>query len=80
MSGQSGGPAFPGHYWCSIACRLESSGGMTLRDYFAGQALHDAARIAAERMNIASGNSFHEGIARCAYMIADAMLAKRAKP
>jgi len=37
-----GGPAFPQHGWTSdpvVLERMKTQGGMTLRDYFAGQAL-----------------------------------------
>jgi hypothetical protein len=64
---QDGGPAFPVKY---------QSGGMTLRDYFAGQAL--AGFLAA---HAGQGVSLPEDdwSATRAYEIADAMLAERAK-
>lgn len=51
--------------------------GMTLRDWFAGQAL---AAIAGEKTpGSVSAEDFAEGAARASYLIADAMLAERAK-
>lgn len=84
MSKDTGGPAFP----CPELRLDDGTGvvaacdGMTLRDYFAGQALipfvghcldqaqekGDTAEIAAKRY------------ARSAYFIADAMIAERNKP
>lgn len=70
MSKQDGGPAFPSD-------NVTTSGvkGMTLRDYFAGQALAavytrcDASPHAEVRTA--------EAVAKCAYNVADAMLAAR---
>lgn len=65
-----GGPAFPviaenglGHI----------ADGMSLRDWFAGQALNQANR------EIWSEHKPEDVVARC-YMLADAMLAERQKP
>lgn len=57
-----GGPAFP----LADGTR-DDEGGMSLRDYFAGQAL------------IAYASSDEENAARNAYRCADAMLRERAK-
>jgi len=62
----SGGPAFP------IVCVGEYSPGMTLRDWFAGQAL---AGLMSIRHNV--DNVGESQIAREAYMQADAMLKAR---
>ena len=64
----NGGPAFP-----TVAGQIVYSHGMTLRDWFAGQALawagHDG-WLARD----------HENIAKRAYRMADAMLAARGDP
>lgn len=61
----TGGPAFPAGL--AIGDRAKLEGGMTLRDYFAGQAL------------IACRNHSNEDwLAERAYKIADAMLKARA--
>jgi len=62
---KNGGSAFPGSY------KDGNARGMTLRDYFAGQAL---AGICAAR-----GEGTHEFLAEWAYGIAEAMLAEREK-
>jgi hypothetical protein len=73
---EDGGPAFPMGYHRDG--NSADHGGMTLRDWFAGQALagwsqaHD--RIAS---NMHSSYD-HEEIVRVAYKIADAMLARKA--
>jgi hypothetical protein len=64
-----GGPAFP--FQCQGATTgLEIYYGMSLRDWFAGQAMPYASK---------GGNRTAEAIARRAYYIADSMLAERAK-
>ena len=72
-----GGPAFPtpqiGEY--------NPQFGMSLRDYFAGQALtgllpQDGVRLSARKNN---PNEESKYIAAAAYQIADAMLAERAR-
>jgi hypothetical protein len=79
-----GGPAFPmvvTEYNFDACVREASSiGGMSLRDYFAGQALHSFMRLA-----YSSGGGWmqyathvEEG-ARIAYAFADAMLEARKK-
>lgn len=80
MSKQDGGPAFPGEY---VSKRLDGNPnewryfpGMTLRDWFAGQAL---AGMLAEASTVNPyGNEYR--IAKQSYDIADAMLTERAKP
>lgn len=64
-----GGPAFP-----TVAGQTVYSHGMTLRDWFAGQAM--AGELASWRQNTA-GHEFN--IARRAYAMADAMLEARGK-
>ena len=67
MTIETGGPAFPGLH-PSKECHFQDSG-MTLRDYFAGQAI-----IAYH----ADGNfSASEDVANWCYKIADAMLEAR---
>lgn len=83
MSWGDGGPVFP--KFLSIGERCLSEGGMTLRDYFAGQALagmeirHDGAY--SENDHERQLPQRHaERCAAAAYRIADAMLAERDKP
>lgn len=64
-TGDTGGPAFPVTDYCD-----EKPSGMTLRDYFAGQAL-------AGLLHTPPFDA--ETNARIAYQVADAMLAERAK-
>ena len=55
-----------------------SEGGMTLRDYFAGQALVGAAQEYLNRNGFAH-NTMAQNIAAHAFRIADAMLRERGK-
>jgi hypothetical protein len=75
-----GGAAFPGEVetsMCGIKERYPVSG-MTLRDWFAGQAL---AGLASEWQTIpGSYEDTIGGAARTAYGLADALLAERDKP
>ena len=83
----NGGPAFPqfevvagerdGH-GDAIEAYTVATGGMSLRDWFAGQAL---AGISATAMGAARkvGETHNQAHARWAYETADAMLAERAK-
>jgi hypothetical protein len=64
-----GGPAYPIYGQKSVADDIILSAGMSLRDYFAGQALSG--------MN-GAGGSF-SAIAEWAYRYADAMIVERAK-
>ena len=71
MTGKTGGPAFP-----DPAPREDGWSGMTLRDYFAGQALIGLARSSAEQ----TVDDYGPGhVASDAYSFADAMLAEREK-
>lgn len=65
-------PAFPRDH------RHLGHNGMTLRDYFAGQALPSVMHLCA-RNTLASAESITQSFARKAYEIADAMLAERVK-
>jgi len=68
-----GGAAFPQHGWTNnpeVLERMKNQGGMTLRDYFAGQAL---AGILAS----ANFGNVKDWIVGKAYETADAMLAAR---
>ena len=62
-----GGPAFPRRY----TPMLEDQPGMSLRDYFAGQALTNT--LICE----SSGKDFAKMNAEYAYLLADAMIAAR---
>jgi hypothetical protein len=69
-----GGAAFPAGAYDSTDQCMAWQDGMTLRDYFAGQAL--------ATMTVASDYSAgpcNEAMARRAYCIADAMLAERGR-
>ena len=70
--GLPGGPAFP----ISIpGCGDNGCWGMSLRDWFAGQALGGVISTAAKGW----GTIVPEGIAQNCYLFADAMLAEREK-
>ena len=67
----NGGPAFPQHGWShdpETIARMQQNGGMSLRDYFAGQAM----------VALGGGDyrSLHTLASDC-YAIADAMLKVR---
>lgn len=72
-----GGPAFPVVVWKSPdgMLALPSEPGMSLRDWFAGQALTG---IGTWCPPMESGETVHQTKARYAYGQADAMLAARA--
>lgn len=77
---ENGGPAFP-----NDADRYGNSGadGMSLRDWFAGQAL---AGLLAEPQpedgepELGLGRDYAANVAAAAYRLSDAMLAARSKP
>jgi hypothetical protein len=83
MSEKNGGPAFPRHTFADDDLDGESyvvsSGGMSLRDYFAAAALPQA--IEHERSlraaSIKPDKFRYSEIAEAAYKMADAMLAAR---
>lgn len=81
MTSRSDQPAFPtGLITDGKGIVYGGSNGMTLRDYFAGQALAGGLEQGVEDdMNV---NWWHDSnkIAKRAYAIADAMLAARDKP
>lgn len=74
--GHNGGPAFPFRY--DYDGMPEVSPGMTLRDWFAGQALMSLPHLCAHD-TLLNGITFEQHIARNTYKIADAMLAERKK-
>ena len=87
MTAPNGGPAFP-----LATARYENGLGMTLRDYFAAKAMQaivssessewpfgiDACSLAEDVVGVGNASVDFEA-AICAYTIADAMLAARAK-
>ena len=75
MSKESGGPAFPSSIPYGRQQFIDASTGMTLRDYFAGQALEG---MLADDFNFAYDDK--GPLVNLAYSIADAMLAERSKP
>ena len=76
---KDGGQAFPRAISADAKNSLNHGmPGMTLRDYFAGQALPSVMHLCA-RDTLAPAESITQSFARKAYEIADAMLAERAK-
>lgn len=78
MTKDTSGPAFPAYMKESAAFGQDfCQEGMTLRDWFAGQALVGmlASAPVADR-----SKPKHRGWAENAYLFADAMLAERSKP
>lgn len=85
MDKKTGGPAFPSQAdvykseetGTLVRLKPEGCDGMTLRDWFAGQALTGmlASAPVADR-----SKPNHKGWAANAYAFADAMLAERSKP
>jgi hypothetical protein len=72
MNKNGGGPAFPIHPGMVIDRQgVRETQGMTLRDWFAGQAL------AGFLADPATADMTHENIAQSVYLMADAMLATR---
>jgi hypothetical protein len=83
---KDGGPAFPrpiGHNGLTNHEEHECSPeepGMSLRDYFAAQALMGwLATYTSNEMHPSSQNGQAEGLAAASYVMADAMLRERAK-
>jgi hypothetical protein len=71
MTINDGGPAFPMSYDNSLAYTYPSHQGMTLRDWFAGQALAGmCVEYTDDIFNLTAAS-------KCAYAYADAMLAAR---
>lgn len=71
---ETGGPAFPGEPYVASSS-LTKQQGMTLRDWFAGQALAGLARDTSGDVTFQSLKQAAEE----AYFYADAMLAERSK-
>jgi hypothetical protein len=71
-----GGPAFPSQHIDSGCSPMQPADGMTLRDYFAAKAM---AAMVGNVSTAADAAVVRVGIAEDAYLIADAMLAERAK-
>jgi hypothetical protein len=81
LNQQWGGPAFPFTFADKSQpgiTTLQVFLGMTLRDYFAGQALPDCIRMAAMLHSGANHLPWTGAAAKAAYDIADAMLVQRA--
>jgi len=80
MSEKNGGPAFP---QCSYNLKggYDTTGGMTLRDYFAAGMVptiyKSAIEEAAKGSNLFSDDQWRVGLALDAYAMADAMLKAR---
>jgi hypothetical protein len=79
----TGGPAFP--IECNIVNGFRDDSGMTLRDWFAGQAVasgvinDDPGKKERAEMGISADASQLQIIAAVAYHLADAMLAEKFK-
>lgn len=78
MTRDDGGPAFP------FTCQGPTTGpetyyGMSLRDYFAGQALAGSLADPNCLPGSSEGGQTEEGLAQFCYRLADAMLLERAK-
>jgi hypothetical protein len=71
-----GGPAFPFEYEMSVGLGRVPHTGMSLRDWFAGQALAGMLDFSECTSYDISGNASAD-IARTAYRIADALLQSR---
>jgi hypothetical protein len=74
MSNNTGGPAFPENWEGSYGQQNES--GMTLRDYFAGQAV-GLMWVAMQQGYWTPGENPNKEIAEASYQIADAMIEER---
>lgn len=78
MTDDNGGPAFPAPAQPKTNLRMEDvTSGMSLRDWFAGQAAGDLAVHCIETLD-EEPEAVMAGAAKAAYMLADAMLAARA--
>lgn len=76
MSDRTGGEAFP---WVHPSDCVAGGSGMTLRDYFAGQAL---TRLSQDRLFFVGEDETQKALVRRAeqlYQLADAMIAERGK-
>lgn len=79
MERNDGGPAFPQHYCENCNDAFESPNGMSLRDWFAGQAVASMLNNAKSLLLITQEMPSAETIAHSVYVLADAMLAEREK-
>lgn len=80
---KDGGPAFLGDGWAIDGMQVIRGGGLTVRDWFAGQAL--AGIVANHEFmrgceNAYGGKQTLEAVAVLAFAHSDAMLVERAKP
>jgi hypothetical protein len=76
----TGGQAFPHLVYDAAGTPAAYDNGMTLRDYFAAQALATVLTSAlANPRAFASGDVLNKSVCMNAYAIADAMLAERSK-
>ena len=90
MAKETGGPAFPqtkqqfqGDHGGGRFVAVSLSDGMTLRDWFAGQALSGwlaSYGDQAEHPAANESNEYSERVAKLSYALADAMIAERSKP
>ncbi len=82
-SDRTGGPAFPvPGLHVPDALSVMPKEGMTLRDYFAAQilpAIYTGERLAREGSGLFQYYDWRAELAKDAYLLADAMLAERAK-
>jgi hypothetical protein len=72
---KTGGPAFPGHH----SDYAEGEHGMTLRDYFAAQAMQGMLSVPGIFQIIADLKISEKNVATASYEWADAMLKARAQ-
>lgn len=77
MSKDNGGPAFPTGEVRSTQSKYRMLPGMSLRDYFAAKAIKFI--LDGEALDDMPLDAVPDVVASCAYAIADAMLAERAK-
>ena len=78
MAKNDGGPAFPQvANWDRLVGTFDVHGGMTLRDYFAGQALIAVGAAAANANHPGFTAEHFRPMARAAYALADEMLRAR---
>jgi len=85
---RDGGPAFPQQSGISAdgVCKFDTVGGMSLRDYLAGQAIAgimaNASGSTARLLDRAEieGVSSVEVLARAAYKLSDALLIEKERP
>lgn len=82
MSKDKSGPAFPQpcteNGYASNSEFEVAGGGMTLRDYFAAKVLNGLVAMAASNGGVGAKYSAEtDNLAKCAYVVADAMLKAR---